>query len=155
MLKGRVCFTSRSVPTTASHTPGPERSPFHISTTFIMTPMHQQSQTACYTHTQVPRQPWTLLQTVCLQGHHSPSSTLAQAPHACSEASPSSFPLCPKAFGQRRSSTQTCYRYVANALLVHSWHQDHRLGWHHHGSRQRLKHTKDNHGVREEDYTTC
>lgn len=33
-------------------------------------------------------------------------------------------------------SRHSCDGHVANALLVHSWHQDHRLWRHHHGSWQ-------------------
>ena len=48
---------------------------------------------------------------------------------------------------------RTCDGHVADTLLVHGGHQDHRLRRHHHGSRQRLEHTKDDHGVTEEHST--
>lgn len=37
-------------------------------------------------------------------------------------------------------AAHTCNGHIANTLLVHGWHQDHRLRWHHHGSWERLKH---------------
>lgn len=48
---------------------------------------------------------------------------------------------------RREEGRRTCNGHIAHALLVHGGHQDHRLRWHHHGSRQRLKDMKDDPGV--------
>lgn len=70
---------------------------------------------------------------------------------------PMLLPPCSKALPAERHrkgwGSHTCEGYVANTLLVHSGHQDHGLRRHHHGSRQRLKHTKVNPGVTEERIT--
>lgn len=77
------------------------------------------------------------------------SGTRGQAPAACPSSPYPPPPLTPPGEGPREEdAAPTCDGHVADALLVHGGHQDHGLRRHHHGRRERLKHTEHGHGVR-------
>lgn len=77
------------------------------------------------------------------------SGTRGQAPAACPSSPYPPPPLTPPGEGPwEEDAAPTCDGHVADALLVHGGHQDHGLRRHHHGRRERLKHTEHGHGVR-------
>lgn len=72
---------------------------------------------------------------------------------ACGPGSASTLRHKPRRSARAGGAARTCDGHVADALLVHGGHQDHGLRRHHHGSRQRLQHTEDDHRVTEEHGT--
>lgn len=96
-------------------------------------------------HAREPRAPRPGLQ----KAPRCSSGTRGQAPAAC-PSSPQPRPaLTPPGEGPGEEGVPpTCDGHVADALLVHGGHEDHGLRRHHHGSRERLKHTEHDHGVR-------